>query len=84
MTGPAEICRRVPRYPARNFREAVQSVNMVYFTVTQDGSGTYGPGWLDYYLWPYLNKDLNEGTITMQEAFDLCGHLLLQMDRRIR
>lgn len=84
MTAQAAICRQVPRYPARNFREAVQCVNMVYFTVTQDGSGTYGPGWLDYYLWPYLKEDLKENRITMQEAFDLCGHLLLQMDRRIR
>lgn len=84
MHEQAEICRRVPRYPARNFREAVQCVNMVYFTVTQEASGTYGPGWLDYYLWPYLEKDLKEGTITEQEAFDLCGYLLLQMDRRIR
>lgn len=84
MTQQAEICRQVPRYPARNFREAVQSVNMVYFTVTQEASGTYGPGWLDYYLWPYLEADLKAGTITEQEAFDLCGHLLLQMDRRIR
>lgn len=80
----AEICRKVPRHPAESFREAVQSVNMVYFTVTQEASGTYGPGWLDYYLWPYLEKDLQEQKITMQEAFDLCGHLLLQMDRRIR
>lgn len=84
MFDQAEICRRVPRYPARNFREAVQSVSMVYYTVTQEASGTYGPGWLDYYLWPYLEKDLREGTITEQEAFDLCGHLLLHMDRRIR
>ncbi len=84
MTQQAEICRQVPRYPARNFREAVQTVNMVYYTVTQEASGTYGPGWLDYYLWPYLERDLKENKITMQEAFDLCGHLLLQMDRRIR
>ena len=83
MTEQAEICRRVPRYPARSFREAVQCVNMVYFTVTQDGSGTYGPGWVDYYLWPYLERDLAAGAITEQEAFDLCGYLLIQMDSRI-
>jgi len=83
MTRQAEIVRRVPRYPARSFREAVQCVNMVYFTVTQEGSGTYGPGWIDYYLWPYLEKDLKAGAITEQEAFDLCGYLLIQMDSRI-
>lgn len=83
MTEQAAICRQVPRYPARNFREAVQCVNMVYFTVTQEGSGTWGPGWVDYYLWPYLEKDLAEGAITEQEAFDLCGYLLIQMDSRI-
>jgi formate C-acetyltransferase len=83
MKTQAEICRRVPRYPARNFREAVQSINMVYFTVTQEASGTYGPGWLDYYLWPYLEKDLRAGTITEQEAYDLCAYLMIQMDSRI-
>jgi formate C-acetyltransferase len=83
MTKQAEICRRVPRYPAANFREAVQCVNMVYFTVTQEASGTYGPGWVDYYLWPYLEQDLKNGDITMQEAYDLCGYLLIQMDSRI-
>jgi formate C-acetyltransferase len=83
MKKQADICRQVPRYPARNFREAVQCVNMVYFTVTQEASGTYGPGWVDYYLWPYLEKDLRAGTITEQEAYDLCGYLLLQMDSRM-
>ncbi|GHT77094.1 hypothetical protein FACS1894130_00360 [Spirochaetia bacterium] len=83
MKAQADICRQVPRYPARNFREAVQCVNMVYFTVTQEGSGTYGPGWVDYYLWPYLEKDLRNGDITEQEAYDLCGYLLIQMDSRI-
>jgi len=83
MSEQAEICRQVPKYPARNFREAVQCVNMVYFTVTQEASGTYGPGWVDYYLWPYLEKDLKDGTISEQEAFDLCGYLMIQMDSRI-
>lgn len=83
MHAQAEICRQVPRYPARNFREAVQCINMVYFTVTQEADGTYGPGWLDYYLWPYLEKDLREGAITEQEAFDLCAYLMIQIDSRI-
>jgi formate C-acetyltransferase len=83
MKKQAEICRRVPRYPAANFREAVQCINMVYFTVTQEASGTWGPGWIDYYLWPYLEKDLRLGIITEEEAYDLCGYLLIQLDSRI-
>lgn len=71
MTGPTEICNVPNKYPARNFRNcSIRQYGL--FTVTQD-SGTLWSTTVNYYLWPYLNKDLNEGTITMQEAFDLCG-----------
>lgn len=83
MAEQAEVCARVPQYPARTFREAVQSISMVYFTVTIEGGGTYGPGWVDYYLWPYLERDLKAGRITQQEAFDLCGEMLVHMNSRV-
>jgi hypothetical protein len=79
----AELCRRVPRNPVKTFHEAVQAVNMIYFTITREASGTYGPGWIDYYLWPYLERDLKEGRITRQEAQDLIGELLINIDSKL-
>ena len=79
----AKMVRKVPRKPVETFHEAVQVVNMVYFTVTREASGTYGPGWVDYYLWPYLEKDLQENRITMQEARDLIGELLINIDCKL-
>ena len=80
----AEICKRVPKYPARNFKEAVQSFFMQYIVVMKENPyGGNSPGRLDYYLWPFLEKDLNEGTITEDEAQILIEELFLRIDERI-
>lgn len=84
MTEEAEICRRVPKYPARNFREAVQSFFMEYIVVMMENPhGGNSPGRLDYYLWPFLEQDLKNGTCTLEEAQDLVEELLLRIDERI-
>jgi formate C-acetyltransferase len=80
----AAIVRKVPRKPAETFREAVQAVNMIYFAVSRETSaGTYGPGWLDYYLWPYLKRDIDAGICTMEEASELLAELFIHIDERI-
>lgn len=80
----AEICRHVPKYPARNFREAIQSFFMQYIIVIKENPhGGNSPGRLDYYLWPYLEKDLIDGIITQDEAQILIEELFLRLDERI-
>ncbi len=84
MTEEAEICRRVPKYPARTFREAVQSFFMQHLVVVrEDPHGGNSPGRLDYYLWPYLEQDLKSGAITEEDAQDLIEELFLRIDERI-
>ena len=61
-TEEAEICRRVPKYPARNFKEAVQSFFMQHIVVMKENPfGGNSPGRLDYYLWPYTGKTSQTG-----------------------
>ena len=84
MTEQAEICRRVPRYPARSFREAVQAYYMQHLAVMKENPhGGNSPGRLDYYLWPYLESDLKKGVCTLDDARELIEELFIRMDERL-
>lgn len=74
----------VPRYPARNFREAVQAFFMQHIVVMcENPFGGNGPGRLDYYLWPYLERDLKSGACTLEEAKEIIDELFLRIDERV-
>ena len=80
----AEICRRVPLYPAGSFHEALQSFFMGYLVVMLENPyGGNGPGRLDYYLWPYLEKDLRDGACTLGQAREWIDELFIRIDERI-
>lgn len=84
MLEMAQICKRVPKYPARSFHEAVQSFFIQYIVVMRENPfGGNGPGRLDYYLWPYLEKDLRTNACTLQQARELIDELFLRIDERI-
>lgn len=84
MDDMAEICRHVPLYPARTFHEAVQSFFMQYIVVMRENPfGGNGPGRLDYYLWPYLERDLNNNICTLSEARYIIDELFIRIDERI-
>ena len=79
------LCRRVPRKPARSFHEAVQAFHFQYLAVMfENPYGGNGPGRLDYFLWPYLQRDLRSGAITEAEAKDLIDELFLRLHERIQ
>ncbi len=78
----AEICERVPAEPARNFREAVQSLWFAHImTAWEDGINANGIGRIDQFLWPYLEADLAAGTITMPEAAEILAALWIKLYR---
>lgn len=80
----AEICRRVPRHPARNFREAMQAFYFQYIAVfLENPFGGNGPGQFDKLMWPYLEKDLEAGECTLEEAREMIDELYIRMDERV-
>ena len=80
----AERMKRVPRYPAESFRDAVQSYFMQHIVVMRENPyGGNSPGRLDYFLWPYLERDLEKGACTLEEAKELIAELFLRIDERI-
>ena len=84
MIEQAEICRKVPRYPAESFYEAVQSFYMEYIAVMRENpGGGNSPGRLDYYLWPYLERDIKNGKCTLEDARELIDELFIRINERI-
>nr|MCR5388933.1 hypothetical protein [Lachnospiraceae bacterium] len=77
----AEALLWLEKNPARNFREAVQGI-MMYQVMIQIYDRTPSPsiGRFDQYVWPYLEKDLASGAITMDEAQELVDAFFLKLN----
>ena len=68
---------RVPMEPATNFREAIQSLWSMF--VFQRLTGNWGAvGRFDWMLGPYLKQDLENGTITLDEAREYVAHFWIK------
>lgn len=83
----AEVCANVPRRPAQNFYEAVQSVNFVThcisFYPTRYRYQQFQLGHPDRYLLPFYEKDLKEGIISYESAGELIDCLAIQINNRV-
>ena len=79
------LCRRVPRFPARTFHEAIQSFYLQHLAVMfENPFGGNGPGRVDYFLWPYLERDLANGVTTLETAKDLIDELFIRLHERLQ
>lgn len=68
----ADICRHVPLNPARTFHEAVQSIYIILLAVHLESNGhAISLGRFDQYVYPFYEKDLEEGRITREEALEI-------------
>jgi pyruvate-formate lyase/AraC-like DNA-binding protein len=75
-------CLQVPRRPARNFREALQSLWFAHILNTwEDGINANSLGRLDQILYPYYKDDLAAGVLTKHEAFELICCLWIKLYR---
>lgn len=73
----AENFTHVPRYPARDFYEALQCVWFTEYTA-QLLMDTVLTGHPDQYLYPYYQKGISDGTLTPEFALKLIEHLYLK------
>lgn len=77
----AEICDRIPGNPARNFHEALQSYWFIHLIIREIEMQTIGSGErLDQLLYPFYQKDKEEGRITREEARELIEFLILKIN----
>jgi len=75
-TALAETLARVPMHPPRNFREAVQSVWFQFAHLRLMGNWP-AIGRLDQMLYPYFAQDVQNGTLTRDEARELLAHFFI-------
>ena len=80
----AEVCSRVPKYPARTFHEALQSILLVHIGLcTETFENAISFGRLDKVLYPYYQKDVSDGILTYEAAKELLACFILKVDEVI-
>lgn len=75
----AVICSKVPAEPAQTFHEALQSLWFCQLIPQIESNGfSITPGRSDQYLFPYLERDLEDDRITLFEAQELLDCFFLR------
>ena len=74
---------QVPKGPAQTFWQALQSVWLLHmiFHATLNGNAV---GRLDQYVWPYLERDLACGRLTIEQAAELVSCFCLKFNERAK
>lgn len=75
-----EICRRVPQYPARTFREALQFVIFTHICIQIEDSGAgISFGRYDQFMWELYQKGIKDGSLTREVALELTQNFYYQI-----
>jgi len=77
----AAVLKRVPRYGATSFYEALQFFRIIHFSLWLEGDyhNTIGP--FDRYMYPYLEADLKKGVLTKESALELLLDFFLSFNK---
>ena len=76
----ADICRRVPAEPARDFHEALQSIWFINLCIQLENNGhSISLGRLDQNLFPYYKENINSGVMRDEDALELLECLYLKL-----
>jgi len=77
----AEVCRRVPQNPARNFHEALQSFYFTQLALNLETNGhAISPGRFDQYIYPFYRKSITAGEMAPNTAQELMDLLWIKLD----
>jgi len=77
----AQICERVPAYPARTFYEALQSFWFTQLVLNLETNGhAISPGRFDQYMYPFYRHSIDSGELTQEETQELLDLLWVKLD----
>ena len=77
----ADILKRVPRYGAVHFREALQSFRILHFALWLEGDYHNTIGRFDKTMYPYLKADMEQGIYTEESALELLKDFFLSFNK---
>ena len=68
----AERCKWVPEHPARDFRDALQAqwFTQLFSRMEQKTGTIISNGRMDQYLFPYYQRDIENGVLTDEQALE--------------
>lgn len=80
----AEVCDTVPKHAPKTFRQAVQMYWFTHIGVTYEMNNwdAYSPGKLDQHLEPFYENDLENGSLTRDEAKEILESLWIQFNNQ--
>lgn len=78
----AATLRAIAERPARTFREALQSLWILFVVLhTESNASSFSPGLLDRVLFPYYVASLNAGELSHDDALELIECLFLKFNQ---
>ena len=78
----ADVCNRVPEDPPRGFWEALQSFYFYHLCIQMEQNApSYNPGRMDQYLFPYYEKDVEEGVLSRDDVQELLDCLWIKLSQ---
>lgn len=76
-TETAEILQTIKTKGAGSFREALQLLRVLHFSIWEASNYHNTFGRFDQYMYPYYVNDIRNGVLTEEEAFDLLEEFFL-------
>lgn len=76
-----EVLTQVPRYKARNFREALQFFRILHYALWLEGNYHNTIGRFDKYMYQYLKKDMEDGVYNEESALELLEDFFLSFNK---
>ena len=76
-----DVFSQIPRYGARNFREALQFFRILNFFLWLEGNYNVTLGRFDVYMYPYFIADMESGVYTEEEALELIEDFFISLNK---
>lgn len=76
-----EVLQNVPEYPARGFREALQSLRIIHYSLWLEGNYHNTLGRFDRYMYPYYKNDIENKVLSKDEAYELVLDFFMSLNR---
>jgi len=78
----ARICNALADRPPESFREALQSIWFLFVGLQlESNASSFSPGRFDQYTYPFLERDLANGVITLSAAQELLDSLWIKFNQ---
>lgn len=77
----AEVLKRVPRYGATSFYEALQFFRIIHYSLWLEGDYHNTVGRFDKFAYPYLKADMDKGLYTEDTALELLEDFFISFNK---